>query len=421
MKPLGRSAARWVVEVLPALLVAGVLAPWIIAKGQAWPWRPSMVDLDVYRLTAQAVLTGRDIYAVRTPVWELPFIYPPIAALLLTPTALLPVTVVRVGWLLLNVLALLLVLHRAGVRRGWVTGVVAALLVAVFEPIRTTLGYGQVNLLLMACVVADVLPGDDLDGVDLEGRGRRRRLPRGLLLGLAAAIKLTPLLFVAYALLTRRWRVVAVATLSFVALTGIGYVVLPSASTEFVGKVLHNDLYGDPNYIGNQSLVGALGRVGALDRLVAPLGLTARAVGLVAGAVAALGGLLAAARLAERSAEVLAVGIVGVATCLASPISWTHHYVWAVLLFVGALVPSGARVPLWLRGFAAAWAAWIALCPPLALGRAEPAMFPPGTRSHIVLGLLGPAFGAALVVATLAWLLVPDRIVGGRPRPRHAR
>lgn len=416
MSPTLRRGARWAVEVLPALLVAVALAPWTIAKGQAWPWRPSMVDLDVYRLTAEAVLAGHDIYAVRTPVWELPFIYPPIAALLLTPTAPLPVTAVRMVWLLLNVLALLLVLHRAGVRRGGVTGIVAALLVAAFEPIRTTLGYGQVNLLLMACVVADVLPGDDPSG-----RERGRRLPRGILLGLAAAIKLTPLLFVAYALLMRRWRVAVVAMLSFVALTGMGHAVLPNASVEFVGKVLHNDLYGDPNYIGNQSLVGALGRVGALDRLVAPLGLTARAVGLAAGAAAALVGLLAATRLAERRAEVLAVGTVGVATCLASPISWTHHYVWAVLLMVGALVPSGARVPVWLRGLAAVWAAWIALCPPLALGRAKPAMFPPGTRSHIVLGLVGPSTGAALMAVALVWLILPDRMVGQGSPPRHAR
>ncbi len=109
-----------------------------------------MIDLDVYLATVRDLLAGKDIYATRTPYWNLPFIYPPIAALLLVPLAYLPLWGVQVLWAGLTVLAQRLILVRAGVRRSSAIALANVALVLAFEPFRTTLGYGQVNTLLMA-------------------------------------------------------------------------------------------------------------------------------------------------------------------------------------------------------------------------------------------------------------------------------
>ena len=94
--------------------------------------------------------------------------------------------------------------------------------VLAVEPIRTTLGYGQVNTVLMALVVADLLPDRPQDVVLGRPDGLRGRLPQGTLIGLAAAIKLTPALFVVFAYLAGRKRVAWTAVISFLAFTAFG-------------------------------------------------------------------------------------------------------------------------------------------------------------------------------------------------------
>ena len=61
---------RWVVELLPAYLVALAILPWVIAHGVAWPWQPSTIDLQVYVYAVHDMLAGKDIYATTTPVLE---------------------------------------------------------------------------------------------------------------------------------------------------------------------------------------------------------------------------------------------------------------------------------------------------------------------------------------------------------------
>ena len=74
---------RWVVELAPAYVVALAILPWVIAHGVAWPWQPSTIDLQVYVYAVRDLVAGKDIYATSTPGWNLPFIYPPIAAVLM--------------------------------------------------------------------------------------------------------------------------------------------------------------------------------------------------------------------------------------------------------------------------------------------------------------------------------------------------
>ena len=76
----------------------------------------------------------------------------------MVPLAFGPYTLWQLVWTLLLIWAQQSVLKRCGVPRGWVLGLVGVAVVLAVEPIRTTLGYGQVNTMLMALVVADLLP-----------------------------------------------------------------------------------------------------------------------------------------------------------------------------------------------------------------------------------------------------------------------
>ncbi|MHB1009228.1 MAG: glycosyltransferase family 87 protein, partial [Propionibacteriaceae bacterium] len=251
---LPRAAAEWV----PALVVSFALLPLVIANGHLWPYSPNTVDLSVYRLAVRDMVNGRDIYLTSTPVDNLKFIYPPIAAILMTPLLIGPYLMWQVIWTVIGTGALLSVLRRIRIPRGLVLGVVAAALVLAMEPVRTTMGYGQVNTMLMALVVADLLP-DEPDHV--------RRVPRGALIGLAAAMKLTPLLFVVLAFLIWKRRVAVMATVSFVFLTAIAWILLPTESLEYwrgLGKGEVNT--AGPVYVGNQSITGAMTRWFAEDR-----------------------------------------------------------------------------------------------------------------------------------------------------------
>ena len=109
----------------------------------------------------------------------------------------------------------------------------------------------------------------------------------------------------------------------------------------------------------------------------------------------------------RRGEKVFAVGLVGLATCLASPLSWTHHHVWAVILLVAVTMHS--TLPGWAVWLSRAWAIWIALCLPLAVlpygGHKELAY----TIGQKLVGNLGPTLGTLLILALGVHALVTMR------------
>ena len=382
-----RRAGLLLVEVLPPFVAAVAILPWVISYGRAWPWQPSTIDLQVYVHAVQDMLAGQNIFETTTPFWNLYFIYPPTAAVLMVPLAFGPYVFWQVVWTLALVGAQQSVLRRCRVPRGWVLGLLGVAVVLAVEPVRTTLGYGQVNTLLMALVVADLLP---------DRPGERRRVPQGTLIGLAAAIKLTPMLFVVFAFLAGRRRVAVTGVVSFAVFTGIGAVLLPSETLEFFFGLSGGDTRtASPLYTGNQSLLGVFFRLGDTSRTVTLVGLA------VAGTVALLGTLVAA-HWWRQGEQVFAVALVGLCTCLASPLSWTHHYVWIVPMAV-AVVRSG--IPRWARLLAGAWVLWVCACLPLAAlpyGGGRERTF---DALQQLVANLGPVLGVVLV-GGLAWQLV---------------
>ncbi|MGW4893399.1 glycosyltransferase 87 family protein, partial [Kitasatospora sp. NPDC004240] len=286
----------------------------------------SMVDMIVYRAEGAAVADGGDLYGLRVTEWNLPATYPPFAAMLFVPTTWFGIGFLRVAITLGNIGLLGLLAHLSFKLVGWPRRElrpVGVLLIAGLgvwlEPVFTTLRYGQINLALACLILWDLTRPD----------GRRSK---GVAIGIAAGIKLTPGLFAVYLLITGRIRAAFVAGFTFLATFLLGALVLPDATWGFWTKYLYDSSrVGKTEIVDNQSVRGAVAR---LLHTPEP-GLLATA----AGALVAVGGLAVAAWAANSArwlprSEAWGVCCAAVTAVLISPISWTHHWVWCVPVLV---------------------------------------------------------------------------------------
>ena len=229
------------------------------------------------------------------------------------------------------------------------------------------------------------------------------------MIGLAAAIKLTPALFVIFMLLIGKRRAAITAIISFAVFTGIGAILLFRETVVFFSGLSGGDTRtASPLYTGNQSLLGVFFRLGDSSRITTLLGLA------VAGVLAVLGCLVAASWWRSNE-KVFAVAIVGLTTCLASPLSWTHHYVWILPMAMAVLSPG---VPRWARYVGGFWVVWVCVCLPLAVlpyggGRERQFDF-----LQQLVANLGPILGVILLVG-LAWQLIVR--ARAQPVPAPAR
>lgn len=283
------------------------------------------IDLQVYRIGARAWLESKSLYGVLPPTGHgqmLPFTYPPLSAVMAVPVAWLPVAVgglaVTAGNVLLLYVVLRLFLRRLarpglGLGAGWLAAAAVPAAVAL-DPVRVALIDGQIDIPLMALVAFDTLgPGLRIGGV----RGR------GLLIGLAAALKLTPAAYVLFYLARRQYREAALASGAFVGFTLIGFAAAPRDSFSYwTHVVFQTDRIGSAAYTSNQSIRGMLARIGLL-------GPTLDAAWFALAGAVALGVLYSARRLHGPVGVMTALLLTAVAELLISPISWVHHWVWA--------------------------------------------------------------------------------------------
>lgn len=401
----GRRFRRLVLEFLPAYVISLLILPFVISGGRPWPWTPQTTDLQVYLYAVRAMLHGANIMTWTSPGWHLYFIYPPVSAILMLPLAIGPYLFWQLVWIAGLVIAQNAVMVRCGVPRGWPLALLSAALVIGMEPIRTTIGYGQINTFLMAMVVIDLLP---------DASGRRRRLPGGLLIGIAAAVKLTPALFVLMLLLLGRKKAALTAIITFVVLTAIGTIFQPAATLTYLHSLAGGDTHtSGPLYVGNQSLLGVVLRFFGESPANTFLGLGISAIVAVLAAVVG-------AFWWRRGARVLAVGLVGLGTNLASPLSWTHHFVW--ILLVGLAVvheiarrpwpsPPGnyAPLPRWMSASAGVLVLYVSACLPLALlPYARGAENSYDALQQLVANF-GPLLATALLVASAVWMITLAR------------
>ncbi|WP_370329269.1 glycosyltransferase 87 family protein [Mycolicibacterium hippocampi] len=294
---------------------------------------PYRIDIDVYRMGGQAWLDGRPLYADGAVFYtrgglDLPFTYPPLAAVLFAPFALLSLdaasVVMTLTTLILLLVSTVILLTRLDVwsttritgdpawaRRCWLAAAVVAPAVIFLEPIRSNFDFGQINVVLMTLVIADCVP-------------RRTPWPRGVLLGIAIALKLTPAVFLLYFLLRRDTRALLITAASAAIGTLAGFAFTWRDSWEYWTQTVRNtDRIGAPTLNTNQNIAGALARLG--------LGEGERFLLWTAACFVVLGLTVWAARRALRAGQpVLALICVAMFGLTVSPVSWSHHWVWAL-------------------------------------------------------------------------------------------
>jgi alpha-1,2-mannosyltransferase len=303
---------------------------YLIKAGDAY-----LLDLDVYREAAEVAWNGGDLYGLSYTDVGLPYLYPPFAILFLTPLALLSEVTAQVVWTAITLAAVIgyaLICVENFAARRFHTATVATLTIAftlAMEPTESGLNFGQVNIVLAMFLALDL-------------SHRTGRLPQGVLTGIAAAVKLTPLLLVVYFLVTRRVKPALWTIGSFLACNAIAWVVFPKASWIYwAGTFLESDRVG-VSYISNQSINGMLQRMLG-DTAGAQLAWFALA-GVVTVAV------MVVAHHLYGAYPHLTDGLVLATILLVSPISWTAHWILILPLLLVAAFPD-RPVPL-LQGMA---------------------------------------------------------------------
>ena len=351
-----RRTFRLVNVVGGVVLVLGLLRvfgqPWLLHLGPVRYWGPP-VDLQIYRYGGQYLFHGMALYDGNMPQANdsiLPFTYPPFAALIFVPMSWMSVRVLAVIFLLIGCFLtwwlIRVLLRRIGcgdLPIGWslmLTGLAFEL-----EPIRITLDLGQINLILAGLVIADTL---------WDRRPAWAEPYRGLLVGIAAAIKMTPAVLIIYFLARRQWRAAANVVVGFFIATGIAWMVTPSDTVKYwTSTVFDPDRIGGLAFVYNQGIAGVLARMGMDDvertHWWMPL--------------CALAGLYCCALafyLARRGENELAFFAAWAVALLATPAAWIHHWVLtSVFILVFCVVgvraitaaASDARTKKWGRVF----------------------------------------------------------------------
>lgn len=290
-----------------------------------------MLDLDVYRTGGQAMLQGSKLYTFRAAD-RLPFTYPPLSALLAVPLALLPFKADQVIWTV-PMLGPLVLAVRAGFRPILTRAAAAAPVVfpvilaiaAYLQPVKQDIGFGQVDLLLLALCLIDCLTSNP-------------PWPRGLLIGIATAAKLEPGVFIIYLLITGRRRAAGTAALSFAGLTALAWTASPSDSAAYWGSAIF-----DTNRLGgNGSAANQAIRAMVLRALRSHPHLAPDLVWLPLALLVGAAGFAAARACWQHGHEMAGLAITGLLGALLSPVAWIHHLCWVVIA-IGVVAGTGSQ------------------------------------------------------------------------------
>jgi alpha-1,2-mannosyltransferase len=303
-------------------IVGAVAFSLVLAGAVYWTWDHQQLDFAVYVMGSHHLTDSRlyDVRLLYTP--HLPFTYPPFAALVFWPLSLMALRVGQTVWDVVNVFALLamIVLTLNVVRPRWslrtrlASSMAFLVPAALLEPVSLTFTFGQINLVLAALVLADLTGHLTL---------ARRTLPRGVLIGLCAAVKLVPLIFIPYLFFTRQRRAAYTAVATFVVSSLLAAAFNPIASWSYWTRyVVDATRMGGTVYLSNQSLRGSF------DRLTHRL--WGADVTTLLAAVVAVAGVAVAVWAWRRSSPLLGGLLVATSGLLASPITWAHHMVWIV-------------------------------------------------------------------------------------------
>src|SRR6202453_1337290 len=314
------------------------------------------VDLAVYRSGGLIVRHVSPLYNphLAAPLYDwvgygklhLPFTYTPFAALAFSLISFASWPLSQAISLIVNIVALVAAVWFTfgglGYRKDKTRLGATLLGVAVVywtEPVLRTLYLGQVNLVLMALIIWDLCQPDTA----------KSRWWKGFGTGVAAGVKLVPLIFIPYLLVARKFRQAAMACAGFAVTVLLGFVILPSDSSKwwFTGLFFQGGRTGFTGWAGNQSLEGLITRLtGSVNG--------AKPAWIVAAVLVGIAGVIGAALLDRKGHPVPGLLMAALTGLLVSPISWDHHWVW---IAPGAVVAAHYAVRAWRQGVKqAAWA-----------------------------------------------------------------
>lgn len=290
------------------------------------------MDVGVYRAAAERFLEGGPVYAERV-LHGLYYLYPPFSIILFLPLTAWPIDDVKLPWFAASAVLLGICILRCFWALGYrmslrllIVALAVTVVASFLEPIRTTLFYGQINIILLLLVVFDLTA--------------KRGGLRGLGVGLAAGIKVTPGLFILHYLAVRNLRAVAVASATFAATIVFSWIIAPGPSSRYwLHELTDSSRIALDLHPGNQSLKGMIAHLTASD--VVPMWQWPP-LALAIGAV----GLHYAARLHRRGDVLMAVVLTGMTASMVSPFSWGHHWVWLAPLLV-QLIHLARQDPRW--------------------------------------------------------------------------
>ncbi len=415
------------------------LAAIVLALLFAIPGRKGWFDIGVYHdAVTYWVKAPGHLYDFISPGTPYGFTYPPFAAVCMLPMSLF-------GWhttIALNIVVsavasafLLYVLvdpiaRREGWNRWYAFGV-AACLFSLIEPVRDTIGYGQINLVLVALVYTDLL----LMNSKWSGF-------TGVGTGIAAAIKLTPGIFILYFVLTGRWRAAAFSAGTMITATAVAAILAPGATLTYFTKALWDtNRIGVASYVSNQSLMGVVARLNPahpnhllwIALVAVVMGAWAWRVRVVAAGRSAAGSIasgLAASGLgagrgadgltANRRNDRIGFALTGLTACLISPITWVHHLVWLIPGLVELISTAAPFLPydrqrrrrLWF-----AFTAYLLLC--------SDVVWIWWKHDGGVIGFVGSNLYVFICLGLLFWLpigaAVPTRLIRPRIPPQLVR
>lgn len=312
-------ALAWWLVYVAAAVVAMICA--LVVAGKEF------IDLQVYRDAGRAWLDGVPLYNFGS-VYGLRFIYGPMAAVAFVPLTLLSAVQAQTVWTGISVVTLWAVLwavrERLGLPGGWLAALGLLAPALLLGPVRDTLSYGQINIVLMGLVV-------------LDAAGVIPRRFRGVAIGIAAAIKVTPAAFGLLLLVRKDYPSIVRAGGAFLAMGALGFLVAPSDSRKYwTSEFFDTNRGGPPLYGPNQALTGLLARLGLQGR-------TETLVWAASALVVVVAAAYAARRFTLAGEDLLALGVVALASLLAAPIAVGHHWVYVALLLPLITTPRYAR------------------------------------------------------------------------------
>jgi alpha-1,2-mannosyltransferase len=313
----------------PRRIVIGILVCAALVALGAWAYGlfDGMIDLRVYRMGGSVLLDRGSLYDAKLAGSGLPFTYPPFAAIAMLPLAAVPWGVALVLWTTISVLCIAAIWRSSLPASAWAyfperkrVLILIALTAAslLLEPVWQTIQFGQINLLLTAMILLDLTRPADAKW-------------RGFWVGVTIGVKLTPLPFLAFLLITKQWRAFRNAVLGLLATMAIGFAVVPNQSWHYWTVVIRDaNRVGGLAYTGNQSFMGFLSRLGDDASWVEP-------TWFLLSAVFGLAVLWLARRYWLADERVTAISVMALAVLYASPVSWSHHWVWIIPLGVSLI------------------------------------------------------------------------------------